>query len=106
MVFAMTKMVVEISLMCLYTCHVECHGCANRYAVMMRILHLFFIQVNYQLPWYITNLYVINIVKTEQTSVYFIFREGSVVTLFVRIFVVNVFKKCTYFYRLIILLLL
>ena len=56
----------------------------------MRVSHLF-IHVHYQFSWYITNLYVINIVKTEQTSVYFIFDDGSVFTLYVRIFVVNVF---------------
>ena len=63
-------------------------------------------QVHYRFPWYITNLYVINIVKTEQTSVCFIFKDDSVFTLYVRIFVVNEFPICAYFYRLIILLLL
>ena len=72
----------------------------------MRISHLFIIQVHYQLPWFITDLYVINIVKINQTSVYFIFKDGSVFTLYVRIFVVNVFQIRTYLYRRIILLLL
>ena len=51
------------------------------------VSHLFIIQAHYQFPWYITNLDVINIVKT---SAYFILKEGSVLAVYVRIFVVNV----------------
>ena len=52
------------------------------------------------------NLYVINIVKTGQTLAYIIFRDGSMLTLYVHIYTEDAFLKLYIFYRLIILLLI
>ena len=52
----------------------------------MRVSHLVITQVHYHFPWYTTDLYVINIIKAEQTSVCFIFKDCSVFALYVRIY--------------------
>ena len=85
----MPTLIVEISFMSLYTYFVEyvmdvlidnrCNDNAN----------IAFVQHHFS--WYIMNLYVINIVKIVQTMAYIIFKDGSMLALYVRIYVVDMF---------------